>query len=70
MSEAMHEGREELLSNALEHLRSALHLLDLAEAPAQMGARIDLTIHELYLFMAQITARSGFTRIDRNALLQ
>jgi hypothetical protein len=70
MSEAMDGGREEPLSNALEHLRSALHLLDLAEAPGQMGARIDLTIHELYLFMAQLTAGSGFTQIDRNAGLQ
>jgi hypothetical protein len=67
MPEATCPGRHELLSNALEHLRLALHLLDEADAPAEIGARIDFVIHELYLVIARLTARDAFTQIDRNA---
>ena len=61
------EGREELMSRALQHLRSALQLLDEADAPAHLGARVDLVIHELYLALAQITAGGALSHIDRNA---
>lgn len=35
------------LESALSRLRSALELLDQAEAPAQIGAYVDLAIHQL-----------------------
>lgn len=41
-----HELRP-LLQEALEQLRSALNLLDDGHAPAQIGARVDMAIHEL-----------------------
>jgi hypothetical protein len=41
------ESRELMLNGAAEHLRSALQLLDMAEAPAQVGAHVDLAIHQL-----------------------
>jgi hypothetical protein len=44
---------EFLLSGALEHLRSALELLDRASAPGQIGARVDQAISELYVTIAE-----------------
>lgn len=38
----------DLLDCALEHLRSALELLDRASAPGHIGSRIDHAVHELY----------------------
>jgi len=67
MSDAAQQGCHEMLSDALEHLRKALHLLDLAEAAPQIGARVDHAIHEIYLLIAKMTAGSGLTQIDRNA---
>ena len=67
MTEA-HQGRQEdLLPAALEHLQKALQLLDEAGAPAQIGARLDHAMHELYLLIAKMTVGSGLTQIDRNA---
>lgn len=40
-------SREEVLVSAADLLRSALELLDTAEAPAQIGAHVDLAIHQL-----------------------
>lgn len=40
-------GRDELLSRALIAMKSALDLLDRAEAPPQIGARLDHAICEL-----------------------
>jgi hypothetical protein len=40
-------SRELILADASEHLRSALQLLDLADAPAQIGAQVDLALHQL-----------------------
>ena len=37
----------EQLLLALEHLRTALRLLDQSGAPAQIGAHVDLAIHQL-----------------------
>jgi len=67
MPNAIPEGREELLSHALEHLRSALQLLDEAQAPSQLGAHVDLAIHELFLVLADLRAGEGLAQIDRNA---
>ena len=60
-------GRRELMSDALEQLRSALQLLDDAEAPAEIGAKIDLAIHELYLALAGMSARGPLSHVDRLA---
>lgn len=35
-------SREELLPRALDHLRSAIQLLDLADAPGEIAAHVDL----------------------------
>jgi len=67
MSDAAQQVRQDVLANALEHLREALHLLDQIEAAPQIGARVDQAIHELYLFIAKIRAGSGLSQIDRNA---
>ena len=67
MADAAQEGRREMLSNALEHLKEGLRLLDEAEAPSQLGARIDQTIHELYMVIADMTAGSSLVQMDRNA---
>jgi hypothetical protein len=40
-------GRRKILRDVSEHLRSALDLLDCAEAPAQIGAHFDLALHQL-----------------------
>lgn len=40
-------GRRKMLRGACEHLRSALDLLDCAEAPAHIGAHVDLAVHQL-----------------------
>jgi hypothetical protein len=40
-------ARQQKLSEALEHLRFALLLLDGAEAPAQIGAHVDLAANQL-----------------------
>jgi len=41
-------NREEILASAVEHLRSALQLLDSVEAPANIGAHVDLALHQLH----------------------
>ena len=40
-------GQHHLLADALSLLQSALDLLDEAAAPAQIGAHVDLAIHQL-----------------------
>ena len=40
-------GQQDLLTDALSLLQSALELLDEAGAPAQIGAHVDLAIHQL-----------------------
>jgi hypothetical protein len=39
--------RYESLAKAAQQLRSALELLDSISAPAQIGAHVDLAIHQL-----------------------
>lgn len=67
MRDANFPRREELLSHALEQLRSALEALDSAEAPAHIGAHVDLAMHELYLAIAACSAEGRLSQIDRNA---
>jgi hypothetical protein len=59
-------GSQEMLSEALEQLRSALQLLDSASAPSHIGAHVDLAIHELYSAVAGISAGPALTQTDRN----
>jgi hypothetical protein len=40
-------SRQQMLRDALNHLNSALGLLDLASAPPHIGAHIDLAAHQL-----------------------
>ena len=67
MRDGRGDGREEMLKEALEHLRAALQLIDTAEAPATMGARIDHSIQELYLLIATLSAGDAASRFDRNS---
>ena len=67
MRDGNEEGRQEMLSEALEHLRTALQLIDTAEAPATIGARIDHSIHELYLLIATMTSGDTISQFDRNS---
>ena len=48
---AAHDERS-LLLEALEQLRSALSLLDDGNAPSQIGAHVDLAIHQLSIALA------------------
>ena len=41
------QQRDEMLKAALGHLRAALDLLDRADAPAQIGAHVDLAVCQL-----------------------
>jgi hypothetical protein len=59
------------LLSALEHLRSALGLLDLAGAPAHIGAHVDFAIHELQASGEQLPIPSpSSNQIDTNAAPQ
>lgn len=44
------------LAQALVQLRSALELLDRATAPGQIGAHIDLAIHQLEAQLARVSS--------------
>jgi hypothetical protein len=59
-----------ILTEALEHLQSALNLLDSASAPAQIGAHVDLAIHELYLAVAEAQIGDTVMDLDRSARIQ
>ena len=67
MSAVSSEDRRELMDRALELLRSALDLLDSADAPAQIGARVDHAIQELSLALTSITDTPTPTQINPNA---
>ena len=56
MAKTSGKASEEIMSNALEQLRSALTLLDEAGAPSEIGAKVDLAIHELFLALADGSA--------------
>lgn len=47
--------RQELQSEALQHLLSAIELLDASEAPANIAAHIDLAIHQLQDELAKVS---------------
>jgi len=45
-------GREQAFGDALAHLRDALEILDSFDAPAQIGAHIDLALCQLHELIA------------------
>ncbi len=47
MKDASDESREQMLHEALIHLRASLELLDQAAAPGHLGAQLDHLIHQL-----------------------
>jgi hypothetical protein len=59
--------RQQPLSQALEHLRSALELLDEGGAPAHIGAHVDLAANQLELTIAEMSVRSKESQIETNA---
>jgi len=46
--EQANSTREEMLAIAADHLQSALKLLDSVGAPAQIGAQVDLALHQIH----------------------
>ena len=66
----LESSKQELHGRALEHLREALALLDAAEAPGQIAARIDHAIHDLYLAAARLAGGACLDQIERNATPQ
>jgi hypothetical protein len=59
------KSTEQLLAEAADHLRVALKLLDAGDAPAQIGAHVDLAVHQLE---AELSAdsRESSTQPARN----
>jgi hypothetical protein len=58
---------EEQLGQALEHLRSAIALLDSSNAPAHIAAHVDLAVHQLQVAIESRFASSCLSQIDTNA---
>jgi hypothetical protein len=58
-------GREQILTTALEHLRAALELLDSTDAPAHIGAHIDLALNQLEA--EALTARAAQTGMSERS---
>lgn len=61
---------DELLSTALDHLRSALELLDLASAPGHIGARLDQAISDVYETIAERTVDDRLVQGHRHGAFQ
>lgn len=62
--------RHDLMLQALSHLESALELLDRATAPAQIGAHVDLAIHDLSSAVDAVPRAQLVDQIDWKAELQ
>ena len=60
-------GQQRKLSEALQHLQSAIELLDLAEAPAHIAAHADLAVHQLLSVINHEGECERPNQIDRNA---
>jgi len=50
---------QQRLWDALKHLRNALDLLDLAQAPPHIAAHVDLAAHQLSAFIDTMGVRSS-----------
>jgi hypothetical protein len=58
----------EKLTQALTHLRSAISLLDEAEAPAHIAAQLDLAAHQLMALAVEADGDAfGIGQMDTNA---
>ena len=57
----LQEDRQQVLAEAARHLRSALELLDSVEAPAQIGAHVDLAAHQLEAELFTVEERCSRT---------
>lgn len=62
------ELQEELFTRALDHLRSALQLLDRAGAPDQIAAHVDLSACQLEDLIAVAHAATASTYRVRDAV--
>ena len=58
-------GLQQMLLEALDLLNAALDRLDRAAAPAQIGAQVDLAIHQLGSIMAIGTDGGEITSVKR-----
>lgn len=56
-----------LMLEALSHLESALELLDRASAPGQIGAHVDLAIHDLSAAVDAVPRSGMLDQIDWKA---
>lgn len=56
-----------LMLEALSHLESALELLDRSAAPGQIGAHVDLAIHDLSAVVDAVPRTASFDHIDWKA---
>ncbi|HEV2594708.1 MAG TPA: hypothetical protein VGU01_05855 [Sphingomicrobium sp.] len=52
---------------ALSHLESALEILDRAAAPGQIGAHVDLAIHDLSASVDAVPRPGSLDQIDWKA---
>jgi hypothetical protein len=60
-------NRQRLLSEALQQLRSAIELLDEANAPAHIAAHVDLAAHQIEGVIDTRATDPPTIQIDRNA---
>lgn len=58
-------SKQKLLTSALFHLHSAIELLDLAAAPGQIAAHVDLAANQLE-DLVPATMSASFTRMSEN----
>ena len=58
-------GLQQMLLEALDLLNAALDRLDRAAAPAQIGAQVDLAIHQLGSIVAIGTDGGEITSVQR-----
>lgn len=64
------DDREQALTEALEHLKRSLEMIDAACAPPHIGAYVDLALNELYSALADTRAGAGHGLAERSAQLQ
>jgi hypothetical protein len=67
MQDSKRAGQHDMLLEALTNLQSALDLLDRSSAPAQIGAHVDLAIHDLRAAVAAAPRVWPASQIERNA---
>lgn len=63
-------GRDKLCLEALERIKSAIELLDRANAPGHIAAHLDLAWHQLQELMESRVQHVPADQIDRKAAPQ